>query len=151
MLSSIPEEGRDIEIVPVDGGQRRLFRLTRLKVRVNRNRFSRAHVNGRFIPFVFARVAFERAPRHRTAIEPGCDDRDADVVSHVRVDHRAEDQVHIGMRRFADDRRSLVHFEEGHVRSAGDVEEHAARAVDGDVEQFAGDGILGGFLRPVVA
>jgi hypothetical protein len=35
--------------------------------------------------------------------------------------------------------------------TAGDVEEHAARAVDGDVKQLAGDGLLGGGLGAVIA
>ena len=73
------------------------------------------------------------------AFEARGDDRDADVVAHVRVDDRAEDHVHIGVSGLTDDGRGLVHLEEGHVRAAGHVEEHAARAVNRDVEQLARD------------
>jgi hypothetical protein len=48
-LPTIPQEGRDIEIVFVHRGQRRAggFHLTRLKVRVNAHRFRRSYVSSR--------------------------------------------------------------------------------------------------------
>ena len=137
-LSAISQEGRDIEIVLVDGGLGGLFRLTRLNVVLNRDRFGRAHKVGRLAAFgrIRAGLFIQRSARHRVALKAGRDDRDADVVAHVRVDDGTEDHIHIGVRGLADDRRSLVDFEERHIRSAGDIEEHAARAVDGDIEQL---------------
>ena len=48
-------------------------------------------------------------------------------------------------------RSSLVDLEQGQVRAAGDVEQDAAGAVDGDVEQLAGDGLFGGDAGAVLA
>ncbi len=80
--------------------------------------------------------AFESASRHAASFKAGRDDRDANLIAHIRIDDRAEDQVDIRMRGLANDGRGLVDFEESHVRAAGDIEEHAARTVNGDVEQL---------------
>ena len=96
-------------------------------------------------------LAFQRATRHTGAFKARGDDRDTDVVAHVRVDDRAEDHVHIRVGGLTDNSRGLVHFEERHVRAAGHVEEHAARTVNCDVEQLTRDRALRGFLRFIVA
>ena len=95
------------------------------------------------VPFVFARIAFQRAARHATALKTGGNDRDADLVAHVRVDDRAKDHVHVRVSGLTDNGRRLVDLEEGHVRTARDVEEDTPRAVDRDVEQCTRDGSLG--------
>jgi len=46
--------------------------------------------------------------------------------------------------RSRDQRSRLIDLEEGQVRPAGDVEQHAARSVDGNVEQLARNGLFGG-------
>ena len=97
-----------------------------------------SHVNRRIgTPDFKARLALQCATRHATPIEARCDDGDADVVAHVRVNDRAEDHVHIRVSRLTDEGRGLIHFEEGHIRSAGHVEEHTARAVNCDIKQLA--------------
>ena len=87
------------------------------------------------LTLVLARVALQGAAGHAAALEAGRDHRDADIIAHVRIDDGAEDHVHVWVRCLADDGRGLIDLEEGHVRTASDVEEHAARTVDGDVEQ----------------
>ena len=48
--------------------------------------------------------------------------------------------------------RRLVDLEQAHVRTAGDVDQHAAGAVDGNVlQERAGDGLLSRLQGPVVA
>ena len=66
----------------------------------------------------------------RRRVESGGDDGNLHFVLHLRIDDRAEDDVRLFVRRFLDDRRRLVHFEEGHVRAAGDVDQHALGAFD---------------------
>jgi len=73
------------------------------------------------------------------ALEAGGYDGDAQVVFHVGVDYRAEDEVDIGMGGFLNDGGSLIDLEEGEVASTGDVEENTAGTVDGDIKQFAGE------------
>ncbi len=51
----------------------------------------------------------------------------------------------------ADQLGGLVDLEQAEVRAAGDRKQHAVRAVDGRLEQRAGDGHLGGRDRAVVA
>jgi len=91
------------------------------------------------------------ARRHARLLEPSGDHRDADLVAHVLVDHRAEDQVDIRVRRLLDDGGGLVDLEQAHARSASHVEQDAARAVDGDVEQAAADRFLGGVAGAIFA
>ena len=56
------------------------------------------------------------------------------------VDHGAEDDVRVLVRRLLDQRRGLVDLVQRQVGAAGDVDQHAARAVDRDVlEQRARD------------
>src|SRR5579875_2018917 len=77
-------------------------------------------------------------------VEAGGDDRELHLVLHARVDHRAEDDIRLGVRR-------LVDLVQGQVGAAGDVEPHAARALHGDVEQRAGDRRPGSVGGTVVA
>ncbi len=67
----------------------------------------------------------------RGRVEAGGDDGDFHLVLHPRVDDRAEDDVGLFVGRFLDDRRRLVHFEEGHVRAAGNVDQDALGPFDG--------------------
>src|SRR5690606_17002945 len=97
------------------------------------------------------REALEGAARYSAAFKSRRNNGHADIVAHIRIDDRTEDHVDIGMRGLADDGGGLVDFEEGHVRTAGNVEEHAARAVDGDVEQLAGNGLFSGSLGAFIA
>lgn len=95
--------------------------------------------------------AFESASRHTASFEAGRDDRDPNLIAHIRIDDRAKDQVDIRMRCLANDSRGLVDFEESHIWATGDIEEYAARAVDGDVEQLTRYGLFGGNLGAVLA
>jgi len=151
-LSSIPQKSGYVEIVLMDKGLGRgLFRLTRLNVRMNRNRFGGTDIGRGFSPLVLTCVAFQRAARHGSTFKSRGNNRDAEVVAHVRVNDRAEDHIDIGVSCFADDRCSLVDFKESHGWAAGDVEEDTTRAINGDIKKFAGDGILGGLLRSFIA
>ena len=47
--------------------------------------------------------------------------------------------------------RRLVDLEEAQARAAGDVEQHALRAGDVDLQQRAGDRLLGGVRGAVLA
>ncbi len=64
--------------------------------------------------------------------------------SSVVVERRAEDDVGVGIDFVADAVGGLVDFEQRHVHAAGDVDQHAARALHRDVvEQRVGDRGLG--------
>jgi len=80
--------------------------------------------------------------------ESGSDDGDLDGVSHVLVDHGAEQDVGVVVGRLVDDGGGVGDLVQGQVETAGDVDQHAAGAVYGGVlEQGAGnrrDGCLGG-------
>src|SRR3990172_10259101 len=110
-LPAIPQEGRDVEIVVADRGLRYAAGscLTRLNVRVDADGFGGPHVSSSFRPPRFeTRLALQSAPRHAGPFEAGRDDRDADVVGHVRVDDRAEDHVDVRVSGLTDDGRGLV-------------------------------------------
>ena len=80
------------------------------------------------------------AARRHAAVEAGRDHRDLHLAFQLRIDDRAEDDVRVLVRRFLDDRRRLAHFDQRQVRTAGDVDDHAARALDRRVlEQRARD------------
>ena len=100
--------------------------------------------------FVLASVPKDTA-RDAAALKTRCDDGHADLIAHIRVNDGTEDHIYIWMSGFADDCRGLIDLEEGQIRAAGHVEEDAARAVNRDVEQFAGDGCFGGFAGALVA
>ena len=84
-------------------------------------------------------------------VEAGRDDRDLDLVAEPVVEARAEDDVRLGIGRGADLLGRLGHLEQRQVRCAGHVEEDALGARDVDLEERAGDGLLGGVDRPVLA
>src|SRR5215204_4249935 len=74
----------------------------------------------------------ERATREcLEALEAGSDDRHADLVAHRRVDHGAEDDVGALVGGADDDVGRLVDLEQVQVLGAGEVQEHAGRALDG--------------------
>ena len=62
-------------------------------------------------------------------------DRDPDLISHVLIDDRAEDNIGIFMSFRLNQRRGFIHFEEAHVGSAGDIQEHAVRTLNAVVFQ----------------
>src|SRR6185312_6170395 len=68
-------------------------------------------------------------------LEPGRYDGDAHLVAERVVDHRAEDDVGLGVRRLLDERRRLVDLEQAEVRTARDGQQHALRAVHRGLQQ----------------
>src|SRR3954447_7990468 len=132
--SDLLQERRDIEVavvverVAAIGGEQVLDRRGRL-ARIGRLRARpRAATTAWCVP----------------AIEPGGDDRDLDLVAHLVVDHRAEDDVGVLMGDPMDYLRRRIHLEEPHARRSGDVEQDPARTVDGRFEQRAADRRFGG-------
>ena len=91
------------------------------------------------------------APLRHAAVEPGGDDGDPHLVAEGVVDDRTEDDVGLGVRRLRHQRRGLVDLEEAEVGATGDRQQHAVRALDGRLEQRAGDRHLGGGDRAVLA
>ncbi len=85
------------------------------------------------------------------AVEAGGDDRHPHLVTQGVVDDGAEDDVGVGVRGVGDQRGGLVDLEQAEVRPAGDRQQHAVRALHRGLEQRAGDGLLGGQQRAVVA
>ena len=73
--------------------------------------------------------------------EAGRDDCDLHFVLHLLVEHRAEDDVRVFVGGALDDGRSLVDLGQPQRAGAGNVDEDAARAVDGSgFEQRRGNG-----------
>jgi len=68
-------------------------------------------------------------------IEAGRDQGDPDLVPHRFVDDRAEDDVCVLMGFRLDHRGGLVDLMDGHVRTAGDVQQNAPGPLDGIVFQ----------------
>ena len=83
--------------------------------------------------------------------KPGGDHRHPDLVAHVVVDHRAEDDVGVGVGHRVDDLGRLVDLEQAEVGPAGDVEQDAPGPLDRGLEQRAGDGGAGRVDRPALA
>src|SRR4051794_2962569 len=131
----LAQEGRDLEVVVADL-QRRALALVHPYVAV-----AAAHTR------LLAGGAWPRT----AVVEPGRDDRDADLVAHALVDHRAEDDVGVGVGRGVDDLRRLVDLEQAEVAAAGDVEEDAVGALDRLLEQRARDRRLGRLGGPRLA
>src|SRR3954449_12449015 len=77
------------------------------------------------------------------AVEARGDHRDADLVAELLIDHRAEDDVRVGVRRGVDQLGRLVDLEEAEILAARDVEQDAGGALDGLLEQRRGDRGLG--------
>ena len=55
------------------------------------------------------------------------------------------------MHRVLHQRRGLLDLLKADIHGAGDIDEHAARTVDGGLEQRAGDGHAGGLLGLALA
>ena len=86
------------------------------------------------------------------AIEARRDHSDADFAHHGRLVHRTKDDFRLFANRIMHDVVDLVHFAEREVFAAGDIDEDARRAGDGDiVEQRRCDGLLSGFHRAILA
>src|SRR5581483_835025 len=86
------------------------------------------------------------------AVEARGDDRHADFTLHGRLMHGAEDDLGIVADGVVDDLVDLMHFAEGQIRAAGDVDEHAGRAGDRDVvEQRRRDRLLRRLHRSILA
>ena len=84
-------------------------------------------------------------------IEAGGDDGDAHLVAERVVDDRTEDDVGLGVRRLGDELGGGVDLEQAEVGTAGDVEQHALRAVHAGLEQRARDRLLRRDFRAVLA
>ena len=81
------------------------------------------------------RGRFELLVRRPAGLEPGGDDRDPHLVAERVVDHRAEDDVRLGVGRLLHQRGRLVDLEQTQVGAAGDGQQHALRAVHGRLQQ----------------
>src|SRR2546423_1882279 len=124
----LANEGRDVEVV----GARRRAGARR---QVGRRRVARRRAAG-------ARVR-RRAYVRRLLVEARGDDRYLHLVAQRLVNHRAEDDVGVVVRRLAYDGAGLVDLVQGQVRAARDVDEYALRALDGRLfQQRRGDGLL---------
>src|SRR5437879_11863201 len=73
------------------------------------------------------------------AVEARGDDGEPDLVTERVVDHRAEDDVRVGMRGLTDDLGRLVELEQPEIRRTADVEQDSPRALDARLEQRARD------------
>ena len=134
---AVAQEGRDIQVFGVEGARLEIPSGGAHRLRTADGLLDRASGAAR------CDAGFDDPARHARALKTRGNHRDAHCILHVRIDHRAEDQVDIRVSGFLDDRRSLVDLEQGQVGTAGDVEQDAARAIDGDIQQLAGDGLLG--------
>ncbi len=82
----------------------------------------------------------------------GCDHGNAHDALQIFIKGRAEDDIGVRIHFFPDTVCSFVDFEQGHVRTAGDVDQHAAGALERDfVEQRVVDGALCGLDRAILA
>ena len=91
-------------------------------------------------------------PRTRRGAEAGCNHRDLHLPFERRVDDRAEDDVGVFVRRFLNDGRCLTHFDQREIRSASDVDDDTAGALDRRVfEQRARNGAARRLDRAVLA
>ena len=114
----------------------------------------------RALPVVHADVAVAaaragllagRARPRAAVVEARGDHGDADVVAERRVDDRAEDDVRLRVGGRVDQLGGLVDLEQAEVVAAGDVEQDAGGALDGLLQQRAGDRGLGGLGRARLA
>src|SRR5207302_2603005 len=81
--------------------------------------------------------ALRRVGAGLPAIETGGDDGDANLVAHLVVDDRAEDDVGVRMSDAVDHLGGFVDLEQAEVAATGDVEQDAASALDGRLEHRA--------------
>src|SRR6476659_6742099 len=91
------------------------------------------------------------APAPALPAESGGDDRDAHLVAHRLVDHRAEDDVRVLVGGARHDLGRLVDLEQSDVGTAGDVDENPGRALDRRLEQWRRDCRAGCFRSAVVS
>src|SRR6185436_20414427 len=84
--------------------------------------------------------------------DAGGDDGDADAAFHVLGQRAAEENVGVAFDFGADAVHRFVDLEQHQIGAAGDVDQHGAGALHGDVvEQRIGDGGFGGFERAAFA
>ena len=62
-------------------------------------------------------------------LDPGGDDRDADLAFHIVVERRAPDDVGVGVDQFLDVAGGLVDLHQAHVLAAGDRDDDALGAL----------------------
>src|SRR5688572_1380685 len=74
-------------------------------------------------------------------VEPRSDERNLNVVTHFRVDHRAKDDVGIRVGCLLDHGGRLVYFHHAEVGTSGNVEEHTFCAFNADLEQWRLDSL----------
>ena len=74
-----------------------------------------------------------RLPLFFHLTEAGGDHRDTNLVGQAFIDHRAEDDVGIVVRFLLNHRRRLVDLVQTEIRPAGNVDQHAARALNRDI------------------
>src|SRR3954468_363182 len=135
--SAVAQEGRDVDVVVGDLQRRAL-----------------AFADARAAVAPAGAVAGLLAGGARTGaavVEARRDDRHADLVADLLVDDRAEDDVGGRVGGALDDLGGLVDLEQADVLAARDVEQDPGGALDGLLEQRAGDRLLGGLDRAVLA
>src|SRR3954469_24214853 len=92
-----------------------------------------------------------RAGDHLEALETSRDHGHADLLVHRRVDDGSEDDVGVGVGCLNREARGLVDLEQAEILAAGDIEQHALRAVDLLLDQRRGDCGLGHLHGAVLA
>src|SRR4051812_28967015 len=135
--SAVAQEGRDVDVV-VGDLQRRALALADARAAV---------APAGAVAGLLAGGARAGAP----VVEARRDDRHANLVADLLVDDRAEDDVGGRVGRALDDLGGLVDLEQADVLAARDVEQDPGGALDGLLEQRAGDGLLGRLDRAVLA
>src|SRR3954454_1962388 len=127
--SAVAQERRDVDVV-VGDLQRRALAL--------------AHARAAIAPAGAVAGLLARGARAGAAVvEAGGDDRHADLVADLLVDDRAEDDVRGRVGRTLDDLGRLGDLEEAAVLAVRDDGQDPGGAIDGFLEQRAGDGLLG--------
>src|SRR5699024_3260472 len=76
----------------------------------------------------------------------GGDDRDPDLVLQLLVEGGTEDDESVGMGGLLHQVGRRLHLLQADVHGASDIDQHAMGAVDGGLQQGAGNGHLGGLL-----
>src|SRR3954454_24814663 len=134
--SAVAQEGRDVDVVVGD---------------LQRQALALADARAAVAPAgAVAGLLAGGARAGAAGVEAGGNDRHADLVADLLVDDRAEDDVGGRVGRALDDLGCLVDLEQADVLAARDVEQDPRRALDGLLEQRAGDGLLGGLDRAVL-
>ena len=84
-------------------------------------------------------------------VEAGGNDGHADLVVERGIEARTEDDVGVRVRSLLNEVCGRLDILQAHILRAGDVDEHAARTVDGRLHEGAGHGHAGGVLRLALA